>query len=145
MDEFEFQVVDDDKRRLAGMSLERLRALAPTFPERSRQRLACVELIAEREGAMARAAVRKAMGRAAAARRVAWVAVVVAAAGWGLVGWMVMAGGDGGEKEAVRPRVVEVPRREVPVRASVVVEEEPGEPEPLPDVLRLPPEGAPRE
>ena len=66
MDDFDFELVDNEKRHLSRHSLARLKALAPTFSERSRERLACVELIAEREQALAQVAVK------VAARRSMW-------------------------------------------------------------------------
>ncbi len=77
MDEYDFELVDNEKRHLARHSLARLKALAPTFAERSRQRLACVELIAEREQALAQAALLLAARRANLAIILAVVALVV--------------------------------------------------------------------
>lgn len=77
MDDYDFELVDNEKRHLARHSLARLKALAPTFPERSRQRLACVELIAEREQALAQAALSLASRRANLAIILAVVALVV--------------------------------------------------------------------
>jgi hypothetical protein len=77
MDENDFELVDNEKRHLARHSLARLKALAPTFAERSRQRLACVELIAEREQALAQAALTLAARRANLAIILAVIALVV--------------------------------------------------------------------
>lgn len=77
MDDFDFELVDNEKRHLARHSLARLKALAPTFPERSRERLACVELIAEREQALAQAALKIAARRSTWALFLAVVALVV--------------------------------------------------------------------
>ena len=77
MDDSDFELVDNEKRHLARHSLARLKALAPTFAERSRQRLACVELIAEREEALAQAALSLATRRANLAIMLAVVALVV--------------------------------------------------------------------
>lgn len=77
MDDFDFELVDNEKRHLARHSLARLKALAPTFPERSRERLACVELIAEREQALAQAALKMAARRSTWALFLAVVALVV--------------------------------------------------------------------
>ncbi len=77
MDEYDFELVDNEKRHLARHSLARLKALAPTFAERSRERLACVELIAEREQALAHAALSLAGRRANLALILAVVALVV--------------------------------------------------------------------
>ena len=77
MDDFDFELVDNEKRHLTRHSLARLKALAPTFPERSRERLACVELIAEREQALAQAALKIAARRSTWALFLAVVALVV--------------------------------------------------------------------
>jgi hypothetical protein len=77
MDDYDFELVDNEKRHLARHSLARLKALAPTFAERSRQRLACVELIAEREQAIAQAAISVASRRSTLALVLAVVALVV--------------------------------------------------------------------
>lgn len=72
----EFEIVDNKKSELARHSLERLKALAPTFPERSLHRLACMELIAERERAATREVVRVAGRRASLALLLSIVALV---------------------------------------------------------------------
>jgi hypothetical protein len=54
MDDQEFELVDNARVGLSQYSLERLKTIAPTFRERSAQRLACVELIAEKERELAR-------------------------------------------------------------------------------------------
>jgi hypothetical protein len=77
MDDFDFELVDNEKRHLARHSLARLKALAPTFPERSRERLACVELIAEREQALAQVALKIAARRSMWALFLSVVALVV--------------------------------------------------------------------
>jgi hypothetical protein len=77
MNEYEFEILDNDKRNYSGYSLERLKALAPTLPERSRQRLACMELIAERERMIANAAIRTAARRSMQALVLAMVSLVV--------------------------------------------------------------------
>ena len=77
MDDYDFEVVDNEKRHLARHSLARLKALAPTFPERSRERLACVELIAEREQALAQTALKIAARRSMWALFLSVVALVV--------------------------------------------------------------------
>ena len=77
MDDYDFELVDNEKRHLARHSLPRLKALAPTFPERSRERLACVELIAEREQALAQAALTMAARRSTWALFLSVVALVV--------------------------------------------------------------------
>jgi len=77
MDDFDFELVDNEKRHLSRHSLARLKALAPTFPERSRERLACVELIAEREQALAQVALKIAARRSMWALFLSVVALVV--------------------------------------------------------------------
>lgn len=54
MDDLNFELVDNARTGLQHFSLERLKTIAPTFRERSAQRLACVELIAEKERELAR-------------------------------------------------------------------------------------------
>lgn len=54
MDDSKFELVDNARVGLQHFSLERLKTIAPTFRERSAQRLACVELIAEKERELAR-------------------------------------------------------------------------------------------
>ena len=54
MNDQEFELVDNARVGLSQYSLERLKTIAPTFRERSSQRLACVELIAEKERELAR-------------------------------------------------------------------------------------------
>ena len=77
MDDFDFELVDNEKRHLARHSLARLKALAPTFAERSRERLACVELIAEREQALAQVALKIAARRSMWALFLSVVALIV--------------------------------------------------------------------
>ncbi len=72
----DFEIVDNDKRQLARHSLERLKALAPTFAEGSSRRLACMELIAEREQAALLQAQRTALRRSTAALVVSVAALV---------------------------------------------------------------------
>jgi hypothetical protein len=133
MDDSDFEVVDNEKRHLARHSLARLKALAPTFAERSRQRLACVELIAEREEALALAALSLASRRANLAIILAVVALIVPVVLF--VVWTM-----------VQPDPMRVPVRRVPpaVQATPAPEPTPGEveteepyatPEPLPPSL----------
>ena len=77
MNEYEFEILNNDKRNYSGYSLERLKALAPTLPERSRQRLACMELIAERERMIANVAIRTASRRSMQALVLAVLSLVV--------------------------------------------------------------------
>ncbi|MEI8283646.1 MAG: hypothetical protein WCG52_01530 [bacterium] len=135
MDEFEFEIVDNDKRNFSRYPLERLKAIAPTYAERSPQRLACVELIAEREHALAQGEIRQAAKRAKWALILSVVSLVVA------VGFVI-----------VFPILRPVPREQpVVVRRAtaykppapkvvVPVEVPPErEPEPLPPLLSAPP------
>lgn len=84
MDDSEFELVDNARVGLQHFSLERLKTIAPTFRERSVQRLACVELIAEKERELARsqmgAVSRKAsLALVLATIAVAWPLLVLAA------------------------------------------------------------------
>lgn len=76
MEEPEFEIVENKKSELARHSLDRLKALAPTFPERSLHRLACMELISERERAAAREILRVAGRRASLALFLSVIALV---------------------------------------------------------------------
>jgi hypothetical protein len=133
MDDYDFELVDNEKRHLARHSLARLKALAPTFAERSRQRLACVELIAEREEALAHAALSLASRRANLAIILAVVALVVPVVLF--VVWTML-----------QPDPMKVPVRRVPPVAqftptpeptpgAVDIEEPFATPEPLPPSL----------
>ena len=135
MDEIEFEIVDNDKRNFSRYPLERLKAIAPTYAERSPQRLACVELIAEREQALAQGEIRQAAKRAKWALILSVVSLVVA------VGFVIVF-------PILRPVVREQPvvvRRATaykPPAARVVAPvelQEEREPEPLPPLLSAPP------
>ena len=138
MDENEFEIVENKKSQLARHSLERLKALAPTFPERSRERLACVELIAEREQAMARVALREASRRATLALFLSVVALVVPVILF--VAWTFLQ-----SKPQTIPRPLEKPRPvsiSTPTPIPIPIPEPPpsevvpeSTPEPLPAVL----------
>jgi len=135
MDEIEFEIVDNDKRNFSRYPLERLKAIAPTYAERSPQRLACVELIAEREHALAQGEIRQAAKRAKLALILSVISLVVA------VGFVIVF-------PILRPVVREQPvvvRRATAYKpptarvvAPVAVQEE-REPEPLPPLLSAPP------
>jgi hypothetical protein len=140
MDDYDFELVDNEKRHLARHSLARLKALAPTFPERSRQRLACVELIAEREQAIAQAALNVASRRSTLALLVAVVALVVPVILF--VVWTMI------QDQPKRPLV----KKSLPVAKSTPtpfplptpeVEEPEPTPEPLPPSLGELPEASP--
>jgi len=135
MDEIEFEIVDNDKRNFSRYPLERLKAIAPTYAERSPQRLACVELIAEREHALAQGEIRQAAKRAKLALILSVISLVVA------VGFVIVF-------PILRPVVREQPvvvRRPTaykPPAARVVAPvelQEEREPEPLPPLLSAPP------
>jgi len=84
MDELNFELVDNARAGLQHFSLERLKTIAPTFREKSAQRLACVELIAEKERELARlqmgAASRKAsLALVLASIAITWPLLVLAA------------------------------------------------------------------
>ncbi len=79
MEEHEFELVDNARARFSHHGIDRLKALAPTFPERSPQRLACVELIAEKEREIAAHSARTALRRANKALLTAWAGLFTAA------------------------------------------------------------------
>ncbi|MEI8294531.1 MAG: hypothetical protein WCG66_11215 [bacterium] len=76
MDNSEFELVDNARVGLANYSLERLKTIAPTFRERSPQRLACVELIAEKERELAQRQMAAVSRRASLALSLALLAVI---------------------------------------------------------------------
>ena len=132
MDDFDFELVDNEKRHLSRHSLARLKALAPTFSERSRERLACVELIAEREQALAQAAVKVAARRSMWALFLSVVALVVPIVLF--VAWTMFQQKPAEEPRYERPRPVV---RNIPTpEPTPVPEPEPEKtPEPLPASL----------
>lgn len=79
MEEHEFELVDNARARFSHHGIDRLKALAPTFPERSPQRLACVELIAEKEREIAAHSAHTALRRANKALLMAWAGLFTAA------------------------------------------------------------------
>jgi hypothetical protein len=76
MDDTEFELVENARTGLSHYSLERLKTIAPTFRERSAQRLACVELIAEKERELARLQMGAVSRKASLALSLALIAVV---------------------------------------------------------------------
>jgi hypothetical protein len=76
MDDIEFELVENARSGLSHYSLERLKTIAPTFRERSAQRLACVELIAEKERELARLQMGAVSRKASLALSLALIAVV---------------------------------------------------------------------
>jgi hypothetical protein len=132
MDDFDFELVDNEKRHLARHSLPRLKALAPTFPERSRERLACVELIAEREQALAQAALTMAARRSTWALFLAVVALVVPILLF--VAWTMFQQQPAEEPRFERPRPV-VRATPLPIPVPELQPEPEKTPEPLPPSL----------
>ena len=131
MDDFDFELVDNEKRHLARHSLARLKALAPTFPERSRERLACVELIAEREQALAQAALKIAARRSMWALFLSVVALVVPVVLF--VAWSMVQ-----QREAEAARL-ERPRPPVPKPTETLTPTPEPTPEPVITPEPLPP------
>jgi hypothetical protein len=85
MDDQEFELVDNARAGLSQYSLERLKTIAPTFRERSAQRLACVELIAEKERELARLQMGAVSRKASLALIVSFIAIlwpVILAVAW---------------------------------------------------------------
>ena len=76
MDDPEFELVDNARAGLSRYSLERLKTIAPTYRERSAERLACVELIAEKEREVARLQMGAVSRKASLALIISLVAVV---------------------------------------------------------------------
>lgn len=130
MDDYDFELVDNEKRHLARHSLARLKALAPTFPERSRERLACVELIAEREQALAQAALKMAAKRSTWALFLAVVALVAPVVLF--VAWTMLQQRPAEKTRFERPRPV---ARATPAPTPVPGPEPEKTPEPLPPSL----------
>jgi hypothetical protein len=139
MDDADFELVDNEKRHLARHSLARLKALAPTFAERSRQRLACVELIAEREQAIAQAAISVASRRSTLALVLAVVALVVPVVLF--VIWTMIQ--DAPRRPVLKKSVPVVEATPTPYPLPTPESEEPeSTPEPLPPSLGELPEGS---
>ena len=131
----DFEIVDNDKRTLARHSLGRLKALAPTFPEGSPRRLACMELIAEREQALGLEAQRTALRRSNIAVAISVAAFVLPPAAF--VSWIFLK-----PPEPVAQRAV-VPERKSPAVVRPVARPSPSpspvEAPPLPESLSVPP------
>lgn len=143
MEEPEFEIVENKKSELARHSLDRLKALAPTFPERSLHRLACMELISERERAAAREILRVAGRRASLALFLSVIALVAPVLLF--VAWTVLLQ----DRVAIpflekpEPVVVEVPVVQRPVPTPIPTPVPTPEPvaEPLPPLLLFEPVG----
>lgn len=85
MQQYDFELVENARTGLSRHSLERLKTIAPTFRERSPERLACVELIAEKERESARLQMGSASRKASWALALALVAIIwplLLAAAW---------------------------------------------------------------
>ena len=76
MQEPDFEFVDNARTGLTKYSLERLKTIAPTFRERSAERLACVELIAEKERELALVQMGAVSRRASLALTLSLIAIV---------------------------------------------------------------------
>ena len=136
MDDQEFELVDNARAGLTQYSLERLKTIAPTFRERSAQRLACVELIAEKERELARLQMGAVSRKASLALIVSFIAIlwpVLLAVAWFYLRPLLLPPEPGiaNPSSAVRP----LPK---PSPTSEVIEPE-STPEPLPPLLGEPP------
>ena len=136
MDDQDFELVDNARAGLTQYSLERLKTIAPTFRERSAQRLACVELIAEKERELARLQMGAVSRKASLALIVSFIAIlwpVVLAVAWFYLRPLFK------PQESVRsspiPTAQPVPQ---PSPTPEVIEPE-STPEPLPPLLGEPP------
>jgi hypothetical protein len=136
MDDPEFELVDNARAGLSRYSLERLKTIAPTYRERSAERLACVELIAEKEREVARLQMGAVSRKATLALIISLVAVfwpVILAVAWFYLKPLL----EGPEPvrtsptPAVRPLVKPSPNPDVIEPEST--------PEPLPPLLGEPP------
>jgi hypothetical protein len=136
MDDQEFELVDNARAGLTQYSLERLKTIAPTFRERSAQRLACVELIAEKERELARLQMGAVSRKASLALIVSFIAILwplVLAVAWFYLRPLLLPPEPGivNPSSAVRP----LPK---PSPTPEVIEPE-STPEPLPPLLGEPP------
>ena len=133
MQEPDFEFVDNARTGLAKYSLERLKTIAPTFRERSAERLACVELIAEKERELASVQTGAISRKASLALTLSLVAVVwpiLLLAAWFYFQPLLQ------QKELKRaspPQIV----RPVPIPTPEAIEPE-STPEPLPPILGEP-------
>ena len=136
MDDPQFELVDNARACLSHYSLERLKTIAPTYRERSAERLACVELIAEKEREVARSQVGAVSRKASLALTISLVAVfwpVILAVAWFYLRPLLLPPEPGiaNPSSAVRP----LPKPSPPPE---VIEPE-STPEPLPPLLGEPP------
>ena len=136
MDDKEFELVDNARVGLSQYSLERLKTIAPTFRERSAQRLACVELIAEKERELARLQMGAVSRRASLALVVSLIAIlwpVVLAVAWFYLQPLLM------PTEPVRANPTSVVRPLPKPSSTPKLIEPESTPEPLPPLLGEPP------
>ena len=136
MDDQEFELVDNARVGLSQYSLERLKTIAPTFRERSAQRLACVELIAEKERELARLQIGAVSRRASLALILSLIAILwpfILAVAWFYLQPLLMPTEPvrANPTSAVRP----LPK---PTSTPELIEPE-STPEPLPPLLGEPP------
>jgi len=136
MDDQEFELVDNARAGLSQYSLERLKTIAPTFRERSAQRLACVELIAEKERELARLQMGAISRRASLALIVSLIAIlwpVVLAVAWFYLQPLLM------PPQPVRANPTSAVRPLPKPSPTLEVIEPESTPEPLPPLLGEPP------
>ena len=136
MDDQEFELVDNARVGLSQYSLERLKTIAPTFRERSAQRLACVELIAEKERELARLQMGAVSRRASLALVVSLIAIlwpVVLAVAWFYLQPLLM------PTEPVRANPTSAVRPLPKPSSTPKLIEPESTPEPLPALLGEPP------
>jgi hypothetical protein len=135
-DDPEFELVDNARAGLSRFSLERLKTIAPTYRERSAERLACVELIAEKERELARLQMGAVSRKASLALMISLVAIL-----WPLIlalAWFYLQPfWNRPEPVRVNPTPVARPLP-VPSPTPEVIEPE-STPEPLPPLLGEPP------
>ena len=136
MDDQEFELVDNARAGLSHYSLERLKTIAPTFRERSAQRLACVELIAEKERELARLQMGAVSRKASLALIVSLVAIlwpVILAVAWFYLQPLLM------PSQPVRSSPLPTARPLAKPSPTPELIEPESTPEPLPPLLGEPP------
>ena len=136
MDDQECELGDNARVGLSQYSLERLKTIAPTFRERSAQRLACVELIAEKERELARLQMGAVSRKASLALVVSLIAIlwpVILAVAWFYLQPLLMPPQP--VRSSPKPALRSVPQ---PSPTPELIEPE-STPEPLPPLLGEPP------
>lgn len=131
----DFKFVDNARTGLARFPLERLKTIAPTFPERSAERLACVELIAEKEREAARAQMGAASRRASLALTLSLIAIlwpIVILAAWFYFQPLFS------KPEPVRSKIAPSTRSTPQATPALEPAEPESTPEPLPPLLGEP-------